>query len=58
MKIISASAGGAAVVVEAKTFFDSNNLFMSVSKNTLILWSILVGKLIFPMSERYLRGIL
>ena len=37
VKRISASGAGAEVVLAANTFLDSNNLFMSVSKNILIL---------------------
>ena len=37
VNIISASAEGIVVVVEAKTFLDLNNLFIFVSRNSFIL---------------------
>ena len=57
VNIIFASGIGIAAP-DARTFLDSNNFFISVSRFSLILYSIFVGKLILSRSVKYCKGIL
>ena len=57
VNIIFASGIGIAAP-DARIFVDSNNFFISVSRFSLILYSIFVGKLILLRSVKYRKGIL
>ena len=57
VSIICASAVGIATLA-ANNFLDSNNLFMFVPKKKLNSVVFFVGKFVFPISHKYLRGTL
>ena len=57
VNIIFAS-GDSSAELAARTYFDSNNLFISFSGWHFILKSIFRGKFIFAKSVKYFSGIL